>query len=178
MVPVTEQFAAVNKSQLESVLKLAEIATENFEKLADVQVRAAKAALAESLKTFKQLASAKDVGEFGALSTSLTQPTWDKTSAYVKSVYDVVSASQAEFAQVLEAHVAEFNKNMVVALDGVLKNAPAGTDGLITPLKSAIHSANALYESMVKAAKQMAAVTEANISAATAPVAAAKKKAA
>jgi hypothetical protein len=67
---------------------------------------------------------------------------------------------------------------MVVALDGVLKNAPAGTDGLIAPLKSAIHSANTLYESMVKAAKQMAAVTEANISAATAPVAAAKKKAA
>jgi len=178
MVPVTEQFAAVNKSQLESVLKLAEIATENFEKLADVQVRAAKAALAESLKTFKQLASAKDVGEFGALSTSLTQPTWDKTSAYVKSVYDVVSASQAEFAHILETHVAEFNKNMVVALDGVLKNAPPGTDGLVTPLKSAIHSANTLYESMVKAAKQMAAVTEANISAATAPVAAAKKKAA
>jgi phasin family protein len=178
MVPVTEQFAAVNKSQLESVLKLAEIATENFEKLADVQVRAAKAALAESLKTFKQLASAKDVGEFGTLSTSLTQPTWDKTSAYVKSVYDVVSASQAEFAHILETHVAEFNKNMVVALDGVLKNAPPGTDGLVTPLKSAIHSANTLYESMVKAAKQMAAVTEANISAATAPVAAAKKKAA
>jgi phasin family protein len=168
----------VNKSQLESVLKLTEIATENFEKLADVQVRAAKAALAESLKTFKQLASAKDVGEFGTLSTSLTQPTWDKTSAYVKSVYDVVSASQAEFAHILETHVAEFNKNMVVALDGVLKNAPPGTDGLVTPLKSAIHSANTLYESMVKAAKQMAAVTEANISAATAPVAAAKKKAA
>jgi phasin family protein len=178
MVPITEQFAAVNKSQVESVLKLTEIATENFEKLAEVQVKAAKAALAESLKTFKQMASAKDVGEFGTWSTTLAQPTWDKTSAYVKSVYDVLSASQLEFAQMMEAQVAEFNKNMVVALDGVLKNAPPGTDGLVTPLKSAIHSANTLYESMVRAAKQMAAVTEANISAATAPVAAAKKKAA
>jgi phasin family protein len=178
MVPVTEQFAAVNKSQVESVLKLAEIAAANFEKLADVQIKAAKTALAESLKTFKQLASVKDASEFGTLSVSLTQPTWDKTNAYVKSVYDAVSSSQFEFAEMLEAQLAEFNKNMVVALDGVLKNAPAGTDGLITPLKSAIHSANTLYESMVKAAKQMAAVTEANISAATASVATPKKKAA
>jgi phasin family protein len=178
MVPVAEQFAALNKSQIESVLKLTEMAAENFEKLADVQVKAAKAALAESLKTFKQIASAKDIGEFGTLPASLTQPAWDKTSAYVKSVYEIVSASQSEFAQMLETQVAEFNKNVVVALDGVLKNAPAGTDGLITPLKSAIHSANTLYESMVKAAKQMAAVTEANLSAATAPAGAAKKKAA
>jgi len=178
VAPITEQFAAVNKSQVESMLKLAEIAADNFEKLADVQIKAAKTALAESLKTFKQIASVKDVGELGTLSSSLTQPAWDKTTAYAKSVYDVVSASQAEFAEILEAQVAEFNKNMVVALDGALKNAPAGTDGLVTPLKSAIHSANTLYESMVKAAKQMAAVTDANISAATAPVAAPKKKAA
>jgi hypothetical protein len=66
---------------------------------------------------------------------------------------------------------------MVVTLDSALKSAPAGTEGLIAPLKSAIHSANTLYESMVKAAKQMAAVTEANVSAVTAS-AAPKKKAA
>lgn len=178
MAPVTEQFAALNKSQIESVLKLTEIAAENFERLADVQIKAAKSTLADSLKTFKQLASAKDATELGSVSANLTQPTWDKTSAYLKSVYDVVSGAQAEFAAMLETQVADFNKNMVVALDGVVKNAPAGTDGLITPLKSAMHSTNTLYESMVKAAKQMAAVTDANITAATASVTTPKKKAA
>jgi phasin family protein len=177
MVPVSEQFAAMNKTQVETTLKLAEFAAESFEKLADVQTQAVKAAIGESLKAFKQIASAKDVGEWSAVSSGLAQPGWDKTSAYVKSLYDVVSGSQAQFAQVLEAQVAEFNKTMVVTLDGALKNAPAGTEGLVAPFKSAIHSANALYESMVKAAKQMAAVTEANVSAVTA-TAAPKKKAA
>ena len=177
MVPVSEQFAAMNKTQVETTLKLAEFAAESFEKLADVQSQAVKAAIGESLKAFKQIASAKDVSEWSALSTGLTQPGWDKTSAYVKSLYDVIAGSQAQFAQVLEAQVAEFNKTMVVTLFGALKSAPAGTEGLLAPLKSAIHSTNALYESMVKAAKQVAAVTEANVSAVTAS-AAPKKKAA
>lgn len=175
MVPVSEQFAAMNKTQVETTLKLAEFAAESFEKLADVQLQAVKAALTESLKAFKQVASVKDVSELSALSSGLAQPGWDKTSTYMKSLYEVVSGSQAQFAQVLEAQVAEFNKTMVVTLDSALKNAPAGTEGLVAPLKSAIHSGNALYESMVKAAKQMAAVTEANVSAVTA---APKKKAA
>jgi phasin family protein len=177
MVPVSEQFAAMNKTQVEATLKLAEFAAESFEKLADVQVQAVKAALGESLKAFKHIASVKDVNELSALSSGLAQPGWDKTGAYVKSLYEVVSGSQAQLAQVLEAQVAEFNKTMVVTLDGALKSAPAGTESLVAPLKSAIHSANALYESMVKAAKQMAAVTEANVSAVTAS-AAPKKKAA
>jgi phasin family protein len=178
MVPVTEQFAALNKTQLESVLKAAEFAAENFEKLADVQIKASKAALADSLKTFKQLATLKDVGELASLSVTTAQPSWDKANAYVKSVYDVVAAAQAEFAELLEAQVSEFNKTMVVTLDNALKNAPAGSESLVAPVKSAIHSTNALYESVVKAAKQLAAVTEANISAVTAPPAAPKKKAA
>jgi phasin family protein len=176
MVPVTEQLAALNKSQLETVLKIVELTSENFEKLADVQVKAAKAAIADNMKTVKQLAGVKDLAELSTVSANVTQP-WDKATTYAKSVYEVLAAAQAEFAEMLETQVAEFNKNMVVTLDGALKGAPAGTEGLVAPFKSAIHSANALYESMVKAAKQMAAVTEANVAAVTSP-APAKKKAA
>jgi phasin family protein len=178
MVQVSEQVAVFNKSQLDALLKIAELTAENMEKLADVQFKAAKSAYADSVKTLKQLAAVKDVNELASVTTGAAQPTWDKATTYAKNVYDVVSAAQAEFGSLLEEQVAEFNKNMVVTLDTAMKSAPAGSEGAIAAMKSAIHSTNTVYETMVKTAKQMASVAEANIAAAAQVVPASKKKAA
>ena len=178
MVPVNEQFAAFSKAQLETVLKTVEFASDHLEKLADVQVKAAKAAYADGLKTVKHLTTLKDVGEVAAYSSGLAQPALDKTTDYAKSVYEVVAGAQASLASMVEAQVADFNKTMVVTLDTALKSAPAGTEGVMAAAKSAIHSANTVYESIVKAAKQVAAITEANVAAITVQATPIKKKAA
>ena len=176
MVQVSEQIAAFNKSQLEAMLKVAELATENLEKLADVQFKAAKSAYADSVKALKQLAGVKDVNELASVATGAAQPTWDKATTYAKSVYDVVSTAQSEFASLLEEQVAELNKNMVVTLDTAMKSAPAGSEGAIAAVKSAIHSTNTVYETMVKTAKQMASAAEANLAAVAQVNPASKKK--
>jgi phasin family protein len=178
MVQVTEQVAVFNKSQLEALLKVAELAADNMEKLAEVQLKATKSAYADSVKALKQLASVKDVNELATIGTGMAQPAWDKTTAYTKSLYEVVSAAQSEFAGMLEEQVAEFNKNMVVTLDAAMKSAPAGSESAIAAVKSAIHSTNTVYETMVKATKQMASVAEANMAAVAQVAPAGKKKAA
>jgi phasin family protein len=177
MVQATEQVAAFSKSQLDAVLKLAEAAAENLEKLTDVQLKAAKAGFDEGVRTLKQLAAVKDVNELASVTAAAAHPAWDKGAAYAKSVYEVLVSAQAEFASLLEEQVAEFNKNTVVTLDAALKSAPAGSESAIAALKSAIQSANTVYETMLKAAKQLASVTEANV-AAVAQAAPARKKAA
>ena len=176
MVQVSEQVAAFSKSQLEAVLKVAELTAENVEKLFDVQVNAAKSAYEDSVKALKQFASVKDVNELATLATGAAQPTFDKATTYAKSVYEVVSASQADFANLVEEQVAEFNKNMVVTLDAAMKSAPAGSEGAIAAVKSAVHSANTVYETFVKTAKQVASAAEANIAAAAQVAPASKKK--
>jgi len=178
MVQVAEQVAVFGRSQLETVLKAAELTAENVEKLLDLQLKAAKSAYADSFKTLKQFASIKDVSELATVTTGAAQPTFDKATTYAKSVYEVVAAGQAGFANLLEEQVAEFNKNMVVTLDAALKSAPAGSEGVIAAAKSAIHSANTVYETLVKAAKQVASATEANIAAVAEAAPVSKKKAA
>jgi len=178
MVQVNEQVAALSKAQLEAGLKMVEFAAQSVEKLAEVQFNAAKAAYADNLKTLKQLAGAKDAAELASLSSSIAQPSWEKATTYTKSVYEIVASAQSEFANVLEEQVAEFNKNMVVTLDAVMKSAPAGSEGTLAAAKQAIHSANTVYETMVKAAKQMASVAESNMAAVTTQPQTAKKKAA
>ncbi len=177
MVQITEQLTALSKSQLEAALKMAEVAGENFEKLAEVQLKAAKTAYEDAAKSLRQIASIKDVSEIAALSSGAAQPALDKASAYGRSLYEVLSTAQTEFAGVLEQQVSEFNRNLVVTLDALIKSAPAGSESALAGVKAAIQSANGVYETLVKAARQVAAATEASLAtAASQPAAPSRKK--
>jgi phasin family protein len=163
MVQVTDQVVALNKSQLDTALRFAEITADSLEKLAEVQFKAAKAAFADTVKVTKQLSAVKDPSEAASLTTTLAHPAWEKVQAYAKSVYDVAATTQAELATLLEQQVGEYNKSVVVALDGWAKSAPPGSEGAVAALKSVIQSANAAYESVLKASKQAAALAESNV---------------
>jgi phasin family protein len=178
MVQTNDQVLALNRSQLEATLKFAEITSDAVEKLADLQFKVAKSAFAEGVRTAKQLGAVKDASELAALGGSLSQPTWEKAQAYAKSIYDVASTTQAEITSLLERQLGELHKNVVGVLDGALKNAPPGSEGAVAAVKSVIQSASAVYESVFKATKQMAAIAESNATTAASAVAAARKKAA
>lgn len=177
MVQITEQIAALSKSQLDAALKMTEVAADNAEKLADVQLKSAKAAYEDGVEALRQIASIKDPSEFAALSSGAAQPAWDKATAYAKSLYETIAGAQSEFASVLEQQVSEFNRNVAVTLDAVIKAAPAGSEGALAGVKSAFQTANGVYDTMLKSARQLATVTEANIAAASGHPVSAKKKA-
>ncbi len=73
----------------------------------------------------------------------------------------------------LEEQVTEFNRNVSVALDAAFKSAPPGSEAAVAAVKSVIDVANSVYDTILKATKQLSSLTEANIAAANG-----KKKAA
>jgi phasin family protein len=179
MYQTPEQFAAMNKAGLEAAVRFAGIALEGAERLMEVQLKAAKGAFADGVQQAKVIAEIKDPQEFAQIKNSLLQPNMEKTASYVKSVYDVASATQAEINKLVEEQVAEFNKQVVTTLDKMVKTAPAGSDVAVAALKSAISGINTTYENMAKSAKQFVDLTQANVEAATSQaIGAAKKKAA
>jgi phasin family protein len=166
MAPPTDQLAAFNKAQVEAALKMAETAGTHMEELAEAQLNAAKAAYANSLNALRQLAAVRDVNELTNLTKGIAQPAWDEAAAYSTNLYNAVAAAQAQFAANLEQQVAEWSEKMISALDAAMKSAPAGSEAAFAAAKSAIESTKTVYETMVKAAKQMASLAEANIAAA------------
>lgn len=179
MYQTPEQFAALNKAGLEAAVRFAGIALEGAERLMEVQLKAAKGAFADGVQQAKVIADIKDPQEFAQIKNSLMQPNLEKTASYVKSVYDVASATQAEINKLVEEQVAEFNKQVVTTLDKMVKTAPAGSDVAVAALKSAISGINTTYENMAKSAKQFVDLTQANVEAATSQaISAGKKKAA
>jgi phasin family protein len=176
MYNVPEQLIATNKENLETVLEFAGITAAGAEKLVDLQLKTAKAAFAEAVKSVKAVAAAKDVQELTDIQTSITQPAAEKTLAYARSVYAVVAETQAELSKFFEDRVAELNKNVVTAMEKAAKSAPAGSEVAVSAMKSAMAAANQAYDAFSKASKQVAEVTEATMTAATST--AVKKKAA
>ena len=127
----------------------------------------ARAVLEDSVASTKALMGAKDVQELISLQTSLAQPMVEKAVAYSRSIYEIASQTQEEVSKLFEAQVAEANKTFAAALDKAAKSAPAGSDVAVAAVKSAIAAANSAYDSVTKAAKQVAEIAEANVAAAT-----------
>jgi len=163
MYQAPEQLIALNKANLEIATRFAGVALGGAERILDLQMKAAKAAFADSVQGAKVLAEVKDVQQFAALKDSLAQPSMEKAAAYAKSMYDVTAATQAEFGKLVEEQVADVNKQVIASLDKMVKNAPAGSEVGVAAIKSAIAAVNSSYDNLSKVAKQFAEATQSNI---------------
>jgi len=167
MFATPDQFAASNKANIESALTVANSAFASVERLAALNLNVARSLLEESIANTKALLGAKDVQELMNLQTSFAQPLVEKAVAYNRSVYEIATQSQEEVSKLVEGQIAELNKSLATALDKAAKSAPAGSDVAVAAVKSAIAAANSAFDSVSKAAKQVAEMTEANVTAAT-----------
>lgn len=177
MYQTPEQLIAMNKANIESAMRFAGVAIEGAERMIDLQMKAAKSAFADGIESAKALAAVKDFQQFAALKDTLAQPSMEKATAYAKSVYDLTSETQAEFSKLVEAQVADFNKEVVTTLDKMVKSAPAGSEVGVAAVKSAIAAVNTAYDNLSKVGKQFAQASQANLEAAATQATATVKKA-
>lgn len=165
MYQAPESLIALNKANLEVAVRFAGVALEGAERMIDLQLKAARTAFADSIESAKAFAAVKDLQQFAALKDNLAQPTLEKATAYAKSVYDVATTTQAEVGKLVEEQVAEFNKQVVAALDKLVKTAPAGSEVGIVAIKSAIAAVNSSYDNLSKVARQFTEAAQANVEA-------------
>jgi len=165
MYQTPEQLVAFNKANLEIAMKFAGVALQGAERILDLQLKAAKTAFADSVENAKTIAAVKDLQQLAALKDSMAQPTIERATAYAKSVYDVSTATQVEFGKLVEEQVSEFNKQVVTALDKMVKTAPAGSEVGIAAFKSGIAAVNSAYDNVSKVAKQFTEATQSNFEA-------------
>ncbi len=160
-----EQLVAAHKANLETLFGFTGKAFEGIEKLVELNLQVAKAALGEAAETTKAVLSVKDAQELLALQASLLQPVAEKAAAYSRHLYDIAASTNADIGKTAEQQASEAQKKFMSVVDNAVKNAPAGTENAVALVKSAVAAANNAYESVHKAAKQAADVAEANFQA-------------
>ena len=173
-----EQIMAAHKANIDTLFGLTQKAFEGVEKLVELNVQATKAALAETANHTQAVMGVKDAQELLALQQSLLQPMAEKTAAYSRHLYDIATATSAEFSKAAEVQAADAQKKFAGLVDNAAKNAPAGSESLVAMMKSSVAAANNALESVQKAVKQATEVAEANYNAVAATATSATKQAA
>ncbi|MGE3863907.1 MAG: TIGR01841 family phasin [Burkholderiaceae bacterium] len=166
MVTTPEQLLQLHKSALDALHAATIASIEGLEKLATLNLQAARASVEESAGVFKSALEIKDPKQLAEYATGTVQPTTDKVVAYCKHVYEIANGTGTEIAKLFEQQFAEGNKQLYAAIDSLAKNAPAGSEGVVTLVKQAVSAANTAYDQVSKATKQVAEMAEANMVAA------------
>jgi phasin family protein len=179
MFAFPDQFVALQRQSLESAQAIAFASFTGFEKFSQLNVQAAKASVEEGVRNGVALLETRDAKTFVDSIPETAQPAADKASAYAKHVYEIASETGAEISRIIEKQFSEGNRQLTAAIEAMARNAPVGSEGVVTLVKSAVTAANSAFDQVNKATRQVVEMTEANVANATnATRTAAKRKAA
>jgi phasin family protein len=160
-----EQTIAAQNASLEVTFALLNNTFASIENLTGLNLQAFKATLAENQEAAVRALSAKDPLEVLALHAGQVQPAVEKAQSYWRHVSEILSGTQAEFTEILVAQFKRRQHDLQAFADNVAKNAPAGSEAVLSARKSAVESATATVETTQKAADQVAASAGSDVSA-------------
>ena len=161
----TEQVIANHQANLNNLFGLTHQAFAGVEKLVELNLAAARAAMSESADHAKAVLSVKDAQELLALQAGLLQPLAEKSAAYSRHVYDIASRTGADLSKAMEVKASESQQAVMGYIDAALKNAPAGSESAVAFFKQTVTAGNNAVESVQKAVKQAADLAESNLQA-------------
>src|SRR5690606_40783617 len=107
MSAIPQQVFATQKASLDNLLAVQGAFFDGFEKLVDLNLKVMKATLDEAAQKSQEAIEVKDAQEAVAFTSSLVQPSAEKSLAYGKHVYDIVSTVQGNLNRLTEGQVAQ-----------------------------------------------------------------------
>lgn len=167
MFATPSQFTEIQKSQLDALYALSNVALNTTEKLVDLNLAAVKAAMDESAAATQSLLGVKDAQDMVAVSGSIAQPGVHRIVGYSSNVYNIMSTAGAELRRVVEGQLAEGGSKATELIEFATRNAPAGSEPMVSLFKNAVAAYSTAYDTFSKAAKQAFDVAESNLTAAT-----------
>ena len=157
-----EQFAAAQKSNLDTSWAVANIMFEGFQKLVELNLQAVKSTLAEGRENVGKTLPANDPQDLVSAQARLIQPTAEKIQSYSRQVFAIVAETQTQFSKLAEAQYQAHNQRVQTLVDNVAQSAPVGSEAAVAALKSTITATNGLYETVQRATRQATEVAESN----------------
>jgi len=158
-----DQLMAAQKAHMETLLGLTHKAFEGVEKLVELNMQLARAALNDSAGTAKAALSVKDAQQLLALQAELLQPAAQKAAAYNRSLCDIAQTVNQEWVRATEVQLAAAQQNLHAMIDSASRGTPGGSEDALALVKSAVTAANHAFERVHKAARQAADIAGANL---------------
>jgi len=151
-----EQLVAAQKANLEAFYGVANLAFEGFQKLTELNLQAARSAIADT----HTLMSAADPQAFVAQQASPNGALAERAQSYYRRLYEIGASTQTGFATIAGAQYEAHNRRMQALFEDMSKQAPAGSEAAIAALRKLIDSSSALYDGVNKSVRQAVNMAE------------------
>jgi phasin family protein len=159
----TEQLIAAHKAQVEALIGLSHKALQGAEKFTQLHLQAARASFEDAAEFARATTQAKDAQTLLNVQAGYLQPSAEKAAAYARSVYEVASELQGEFAELIEVQAGDAQAKVKALVQAAVKNAPAGSENAVSLLSNGFTAANQAYEQAQRAAKEATETVQANV---------------
>jgi len=165
VVNTATPLAEIGRAAAESAARAARISMDSAERALAVQLEYAKGALKQATLNARAVAQVKDVQELFAVRTRIAENAVENLVGYTRSLYEVASDAQSEYARLAEERMARFQAVMAEGVEQAAKAAPAGSDVAVAALKSQLAATTAAFDTFTKAARNLASYADAGIAA-------------
>ena len=168
MYNATEQFAEINQVNVSNAIKLASFSIENAEKLVNLNINAAKLAIAQAVEGAQAAASAKDVQDLLSLRAKLAEVGVQSATGYSRTLYELSTEAQSGFSALAEEAWKTYARGVASWVEKASQAAPAGSDIAVNALKSTFAASSAAFDQFQKATRQVVDLADASVRAAAA----------
>jgi len=172
MITQPEQMMKMQAEALEASRQAAAKTLEGWQKLAELNLQTARASLEQSSEQINALLAARDTKALTDLVTSMARPPQDQFSAYAKAVYSIYRDANQDFASMLDKQVSASNRQLAESVENLARNAPAGSEGVVSLIRQSMAAAQNAYDQVNQAGRKLAEMADAKVS----PAAGASKK--
>lgn len=162
----SDHFVTAHQSAADAAHAFGRIAIDGAERLLVLQLAAARALLEARHGTVQTLLDARNPQEIAALGRDALRPEGERLVGYARAVYDSLARTQEEWLQQVERQQAGWHQSVGQWLDAYARTAPGGADVAVAALRTAVNAANSTFDSVHKAARQVANIAEAGVAAA------------
>ncbi|MGQ5523179.1 phasin family protein [Chitinimonas sp. PSY-7] len=157
----------LTQQQLENNLRLVRIGLDSTEKAIRLQLEATKQTLENSAKSAIKFSAVSDMQGALALRADLAEQATDSLMGLSRDLYELASQTQNEFAKQTEAHISRYQQTFLSSFDQFEKVSPASAEIVSSMLRSSVAAGQAAFDSLNKAARQVADFADASLRAAT-----------
>ncbi len=170
MLSSPEQLAAATRAQLATQLNLATALTDSMivsmEKFVGLNLQATKATVDSSVTNAQHLLTLKDPQELLSATQTQAQPQADIAATYARHLTSIATNTHLELSKAVETQLTESSRHLVSMLDEIGKMAPAGSEGAMSMMKSAIDNVSSGYAQLNRSTKVAIEAMELNLNAA------------
>jgi phasin family protein len=163
--PKFEQMFVAQKASSEVLVALMRTSFEGMQRLAELNMAAAKQVMSTTAANVNTLASAKDLSDVSRLGPQMAKP--EQLMDYWRNVYDLVTGMQKDVTAVMQSNYSQLAKNAASAIEQKKASALDGGDMMANAVKDMIETSNKAFENMQTMTSQMASIAGASLKAAS-----------